>query len=91
MPARTLRLGALAELVDDGAEREQALVDGLAPSLARSPSAPVLAMRSLPARSTSVSTLTHTAPPSSLSWSRLRLSTTCGLPKSDQGVFCRRS
>ncbi len=49
-----------------------------APSFMRKPSAPVLAMRSEPAKSTRVRVDTQTAPPSSDSalWSLLRLSTT---------------
>ena len=50
----------------------------LHPSTGSGPvSAPVLPRRSEPARSTRVRALTHTAPPSSTSASRARLSTTC--------------
>ena len=77
----TLSLDTLAELVDDCSKSQKLLLMD-APSFILTPSAPVLAMRSDPARSTRVSVDTQTAPPSVESGSLLRLSTTCICPHS---------
>ena len=59
-----------------------------APSFMRTPSAPVLAIRSDPAKSTSVRVETRTASPSGDSGSRLRLSTTYMVLQFKVAVTC---